>query len=123
AQSADEAARLLHDVATLRAERGQEVQAELVYRRILGMRPDDAVARDKLVGLHRSAERWVELAAALEERTDPRLGGAASVAMLRELAQLYEDKLGRPYQAIETLERLVAVVPDDADAWEAIVRL
>ena len=111
------AAELLMEVAAIRERQGATTRAEAQYRRILGMRPDDGAARGKLEALYRGGQRWIELAASLEERTDPRLGTAAPEAerpaLLRELAQLYDAHLGHPHDAIDTLERLRQLAPTD----------
>ncbi|MBK9033603.1 MAG: tetratricopeptide repeat protein [Myxococcales bacterium] len=111
------AVELLLEVASIRERQGAQPRAEAQYRRILGMRPDDSVARNKLEALYRTGQRWVELAASLEERTDPRLGTAAPEAerpaLLRELAAIYDAHLGHPHDAIDTLERLRQLAPTD----------
>jgi tetratricopeptide (TPR) repeat protein len=127
AHSGEEAAGFLHEVATIHADRGRAHDAEVCYRRILGIKPDDAIARERLVTLHRGAARWAEVAASLEERADPRLGSttpaAERPALLAELAQIYNERLGKPYEAIATLERLVELTPDDIEAYATIAAL
>jgi tetratricopeptide (TPR) repeat protein len=119
AESAVEASELLMDVAAIRSEQKRPRDAEAQLRRVLGMRPDDMAARERLETLYREESRWVELAASLEERTDPRLGMAAPEAergqWLRELAALYTTKLLHPHDAIETLERLRLLQPQDTE--------
>ncbi|MEZ4403769.1 MAG: tetratricopeptide repeat protein [Kofleriaceae bacterium] len=111
------AVELLMEVAAIRERQGETGRAEAQYRRVLGMRPDDRPARAKLESLYRGGQRWVELAASLEERTDPRLGTAAPEAerpaLLRELAAIYDGHLGHPHDAIDTLERLRQLAPTD----------
>jgi tetratricopeptide (TPR) repeat protein len=119
AATARTAAALFMEVAAIREAQGQPQHAERLYRRILGMRPDDRAARTALETMFRDRERWVDLAASLEERTDPRLGAAAPEAerpaLLRELAALYRDQLARPRDALDALERLRTFAPEDAD--------
>lgn len=111
------AVELLMAVAAIREQQGAGPRAEAQYRRILGMRPDDRAARGRLEALYRAGQRWIELAASLEERTDPRLGTAAPEAerpaLLRELAAIYDGQLGHPHDAIDTLERLRTLAPTD----------
>jgi tetratricopeptide (TPR) repeat protein len=127
APSAPAAAALLLEVARLRAEQGRWLDAESLYRRVLSMRPDDALARDRLEAFYRSEGRWVDLVASLEERTDPRLGAAAPPAqrpaLLRELANIYRHQLGRNRDAIDALERLDAQSPNDLDVLEELADL
>src|SRR5690606_7858582 len=63
-----EAAReLLLEVAEIRTLQERPRETEIIYRRILGMRPDDAAVRERLEALYRGERRWVDLAASLEE--------------------------------------------------------
>jgi len=117
AETAQEAADLLMDVAQIRYEQKRPRETEAQLRRILGMLPNDVPARARLEELYRSEGRWVELAASLEERTDPRLGTAAPEAerpqLLRELAAIYTDKIKRAHDAIDAFERLRVLAPAD----------
>lgn len=117
ARTGDRAIDLLMDVAEIHAHRNRLRQTEAIYRRVLGMRPDDALARERLESLYRSEERWDDLCASLEERTNPRLGVAAPEserpALLRELADLYHSKLNRTHDAIDALQRLRELKSED----------
>ncbi|HPH69218.1 MAG TPA: hypothetical protein PLF40_25870, partial [Kofleriaceae bacterium] len=118
------AADLLMEVASIRLQQRRPREAEAQLRRILGIRPDDLAARARLEGLYRQENRWVELAAALEERTDPRLGSAAPTAerpaLLAELAEIYTQRLSRPHDAIETYERLRTLTPSDVGVYQRL---
>ena len=117
AETAHAAADLLMEVATIRFEQKRPRETEAQLRRILGMLPSDEVARARLEQLYRAESRWVELAASLEERTDPRLGTAAPEAeraqLLRDLAAIYTDRINRPHDAIDAFERLRLLAPAD----------
>src|SRR5204863_5789907 len=52
------AADLLMEVGAIRERQGSAARAEQQYRRILGMRPDDAAARGRLEALYRTGQRW-----------------------------------------------------------------
>ncbi len=127
ARTGEAAVNLLMEVGEIRARQGRDAETEATYRRILGMRPDDAVARERLEALYRRADRWVDLAASLEERTDPRLGTAAPEperpALLRELAAMYRDRLGRPHDAIDALNRLRQLAPEDIELLRELAEL
>jgi tetratricopeptide (TPR) repeat protein len=127
ANTAEDAASFLLEVAEIRRRQGRPQETESLFRRVLGMRPDDEQARESLEKLYRDEGRWVDLAASLEERTDPRLGSAAPPAerpaLLRELARVYEENLARPHDAIEALDRLIKLTPDDIDVLERLVEL
>lgn len=127
AGSASEAGELLMEVAKIRTEQNRSRDAETQLRRVLGMRPDDTAARERLEELYRQESRWVELAASLEERTDPRLGTAAPemqrAQLLRELASLYTERLAHPHDAIDTLERLRLLQPADTSVLTSLADL
>ena len=127
AETATAAADLLMEVANIRSEQKKPREAEAQLRRILGMLPGDANARGRLEELYRNEGRWVELAASLEERTDPRLGTAAPEAerpqLLRELASMYTNKLHRPHDAIDAFERLRLLAPADTSVLFSLAEL
>ncbi|ACY16641.1 tetratricopeptide repeat protein [Haliangium ochraceum] len=118
AKTADTAVGLLMEVAEIRARQKRSRETEALYRRVLGMRPRDRTARERLEGLYRSEGRWVDLAASLEERTDPRVGIAVPESerpeLLRELADIYR-RMSRPHDAIDALLRMRDLLPEDVD--------
>jgi len=127
AETAVEAADLLMEVATIRTEQNKPRDAEAQLRRVLGMLPNEAIARSRIEALYRAQGRYVELAASLEERTDPRLGTAAPESeraqLLRELAAIYTDKLTRPHDAIDAFERLRLLAPADTSVLVHLANL
>jgi tetratricopeptide (TPR) repeat protein len=102
---------LHHDAARLHERLGQVAEAEELYRAILRLRSDDPVAIRRVEEICRTQERWEDLANILEQRTgvptEALPNGPERRARLRELAALYEERLERPYEAIDTLEKLV----------------
>lgn len=127
ADTAERAIGLLLDVAAVRVEQGRPRDTETILRRVLGMRPDHAVARQRLENFYRSENRWIDLAASLEERTDPRLGTAAPdserTELLRELVEIYRGKLGRAHDAIDSLLRLRDLLPEDIGVLRDLAEL
>ncbi|MEO8213433.1 MAG: tetratricopeptide repeat protein, partial [Myxococcales bacterium] len=75
-------------------------------------------ALNRLEELTRGQERWVDLAEILERRTEssavPMPPGPARRSKLAELAALYEQHLDKPYEAIDSWERLLAEAAEDA---------
>ena len=143
-----ESAVALHlEVARFRDELGQIDKSEQLYNAILALKSDDVTALDRIEQIYRSQERWGELSNLLERRTsgptEALPHGPERRAKFRELAELYELRLEKPYEAIDTLERFVAETaseedrtsdaPDEEDraasieervtAYEALVRL
>ncbi|MEO8705215.1 MAG: hypothetical protein ABI867_34535, partial [Kofleriaceae bacterium] len=127
AETAAAAADLLMEVASIRTEQKKPKDAEVQLRRILGMLPNDVVSRARLEELYRNEGRWVELAASLEERTDPRLGTAAPESerpqLVRELASIYTQRLNRPHDAIDAFERLRLLAPSDTEVLVQLANL
>ena len=136
----DEAVALHHEVARLREELGQREKAEACYQAILVLKPEDGIALEKLEESLRTQERWGELAALLDKRITGSLEalppGTLRRQRGRELADLYDSRLERPYEAIDAYERYVGSVEEDAlgadhpevvrgnsEALEALTRL
>lgn len=106
-----EAAALLHGAAEACVHGGRLAEAEALYRRILGMLPEDREAPRMLGTLYRQGSRWTDLASLLE-------GYVASLSpddaaeraeVLEDLAVVYQEKLGQPYEAIAALEQAVEI--------------
>ncbi len=127
ARTGEAAAGLIMEVADIRARQQRPRETEAMYRRVLGMRPNDPVARERLESLYRSENRWVDLAASLEERTDHRLGGSAPEqerpTLLRELADIYRRRLNRPHDAIDALLRLRDIMPEEVSVLRELADL
>jgi len=108
---------LHHDAARVRERLGQTDRAEELYRAILRLRSDDPVAIQRVEEICRDQQRWEDLANILEQRTgnptEALPTGPERRARLRELAGLYEERLERPYEAIDTLERLLRESSDE----------
>jgi tetratricopeptide (TPR) repeat protein len=136
----EDAVALEHEVARFREQLGQTAQAEERYQAILLLKPEDPLALNHLEHMYRSAERWDELAGILEKRTTGSLEalppGAERRRRALELAELQEQRLERPYEAIDTLERYVTSIDEDergldnpevtreaGEAYEALARL
>jgi tetratricopeptide (TPR) repeat protein len=131
---------LHHDAARLRERLGQIDKAEELYRAILRLKSDDTAAIQRVEEICREQGRWEDLANVLEKRTsgptEALPHGPERRKRLRELAALYEERLERPYEAIDTLERLLgesseeeraAAEPPSTEetlaAYEALTRL
>ncbi|HEX7499229.1 MAG TPA: tetratricopeptide repeat protein [Polyangia bacterium] len=103
-------------VAHIREELGQVDLAEERYRAVLVLEPSNPEALDRLEDIYRSTERWSELATVLERCAlvnDGRLEGPEIRRKAFELAGLYENRLERPYEAVDTLEKYVASIEEE----------
>jgi tetratricopeptide (TPR) repeat protein len=110
---------LHHEVARFREELGQTDRAEERYHAILALRPEDKKALGRLEEITREQERWPELATILDREIsgplDPLPPGPERRSKLRELAELFEIRLEKPYEAIDGLERLVSEASESSD--------
>jgi tetratricopeptide (TPR) repeat protein len=108
---------LHHDAARLRERLGQTAEAEALYRAILRIKSDDKPAIQRVEEICREQERWEDLANVLDQRTsgptEALPHGPERRRRLRELATLYEERLEKPYEAIDTLERLLGESSDE----------
>ena len=103
-------------VANIREELGQADRAEECYRAVLVREPSNAGALDRLESICRASERWSDLATILERQAlsgDAHLEGAEMRRKAFELAELYEQRLERPYEAVDTLEKYVASIEEE----------
>lgn len=116
----ERAVALHHDVARIRERLGHVEKAEEIYRAILRLKSDDAVALGRVEEISRAASRFGELADVLDKRTSgPTQAlppGPERRAKLRELAALYEEHLEKPYEAVDALERYVSEAAEDGAA-------
>ena len=125
--SADRNVRLHLEVARIHEEAGRAAEAEEQYNAVLAIQPSHEHALGRLEDLYRTTERWSDLAALLERRTAGLLErlppGPRRTSALRELAELYEAKLGKPYEAVDAASRLAQEEPDNPDVFALEARL
>ncbi|MCG5055911.1 MAG: tetratricopeptide repeat protein [Myxococcales bacterium] len=120
----EEAVSIHHDVAAFRERLGQRDLAEARYLAIVNLRSQDRKALDQLEDIYRGAERWADLASLLERRRgELELGPPLRRQKAVELATLYDRRLDRPYEAIDTLERYLTEFDDDPAGPEDPERL
>src|SRR5262249_698715 len=97
------------DGARIREGEGRTDLAEQQYEAVRAIDPSQESGVARLEELFRQSERWSELSGLLERRTAGLLErlptGAQRQAALRELAELYEARLGKPYEAVEAALR------------------
>lgn len=93
-----------------------------LYRATVADWPDDRFAHGALLAALRRAGRWDELATALRAQADGLADGPEVLAALREAAWLYEDRLGRPRDALAVYRALLERAPDDVHGRAGAVR-
>ncbi|MCA8925312.1 MAG: hypothetical protein KDD82_26110, partial [Planctomycetes bacterium] len=94
------------------------------FERALQREPGLVEATEHLVELYRGLERWPELARVLHLRSEQELDDPeGATACLRAAAELEEARLDQPAAAAATLERLLALAPNDEPALRELARL
>jgi tetratricopeptide (TPR) repeat protein len=103
-------------VARIREDLGEADLAEERYRAVLVLEPSSVESLDRLETIYRDTQRWADLASVLERRAlaaGSRVEGAEMRRKAFELAELYEQRLERPYEAVDTLEKYVASIEEE----------
>ena len=105
------------------ARLGDRARAEAAYRKAFEAEPDRRAPIEKLLAIYKEESRFepaVEMLAALATvETSP----AERAKLRREAARLLLEKVNRPLDAIEMLERALDDAPDMIDAFDEQSRL
>lgn len=116
-----ETVRTLRQLAQLQKQLNRFENAVESYRRILEIDAQDTDALLALEGLYEQLENWSELADIL--RTQSVLVETEDFSVAMKLARLQEEKLEDNYEAIATLQRVLAAAPDHITALSSCARL
>ncbi|HSD22085.1 MAG TPA: tetratricopeptide repeat protein [Anaeromyxobacter sp.] len=114
---------ILRERAELADRRKDPDRAVEAWGRLLAAAPGDREALSALRRLHRSRERWGELADVCAEIARRASDPAAREDALREQAAVAEGKLGDPSRAAASWTEVAAIAPHDAEAAAALERL
>ncbi len=109
------------DVCALRL--GDRARAEAAYRKAFEAEPDRRPAIEKLLAMYQEESRFepaVEMLAALAK---VELSPPERAKLRRAAARLLLDKVNRPLEAIEMLERALDDAPEMIDAFDELSRL
>ncbi len=115
---------LLLESAALLDEELEEADAALdTVETLLGEEPEHRRGREMAEDLARRLERWDALVRLLVARAEGEADDEVKIAALREAAGLQERELGEAAAALGSIEALLAVAPDDAEAHADRLRL
>lgn len=115
---------LLRRIASLhRDSRGDRAASGDALERLLQLRPDDRGARDQLIEDRFELGRYEDVASLLEQKIDEALIRSQRLPALRQLAQLYQEKIGDPARTRATLERILELTPKDVDTLSEVARI
>jgi tetratricopeptide (TPR) repeat protein len=106
-----------------RRERKDPQAATATLALLLDLDPEDRTARTALTDDLLALGRWNEAAELIDRRVRDSTSKAEQVPLLRQLGELFEQRLGDNEAAFHNYERLLELVPNDAvalDRMEAI---
>ncbi len=87
-----------------------------VYVEILNLAPRDTHALDALAALYESADRWNELIQVLDRQADTVTEPDAKIGLYFRVADLWTERFGNWNQAVQPLEKVIALDPTHTDA-------
>jgi tetratricopeptide (TPR) repeat protein len=112
------------ELARLAGDRlGDRPTAERAWHIVLEVEPDAAEAFEALTRAARADQRWTDLRALLERRTQVTRDDRVRLTALLELAALEEGTLGEPDRAIAAHRRVLELDPGYLASYHALDRL
>ena len=112
------------DLAIVASERlGDRATAERAWMAVLEVEPDADDAFEALIAAYRGEERWTDLRALLDRRTEVTVDDRVRLQSLLQVAQLEEDVLGQPARAVVAHRRVLELEPSHLDTYRALDRL
>lgn len=106
-----------------RDQRKDPAAVASTLERLLELRPEDRAARDALLAVYLELNRTVEAAALIEQRIEEAKIKSQKLALLGQLAELYEARVGDLERAHETYERVLALSPTDHAVVDKLIAL
>ncbi len=95
-------------------------QAARSYEKVLKLDPADAEALQAMDALYRGTGHWEELIGVFRRRIELAQDGAESEAIYSQMALVYEEKLGKPDEAIAAYREVLALDPTSQVALNAL---
>ncbi|HEY3359783.1 MAG TPA: tetratricopeptide repeat protein [Polyangia bacterium] len=116
-----EAAEIHYRLGRMQAEQmGDAAGALGEYEQALGFDPDHAEAQEAVAAAARERGDYGRAVQILERRAQIVTDTAKKLALLRELADMYKDKLAQPGAAVRFLEEARTLAPQDAGVLEPL---
>jgi tetratricopeptide (TPR) repeat protein len=122
--STESAANVLHRVGDILERRlGQEREAIAAYREVLMLSPSHVGALRALARLYRSRSEWEPLIEVLRADAAGRTSIERQAALLSEVAEIWETRLGDLEHAVEVHEEVLRISPTFGPSARALDRL
>jgi tetratricopeptide (TPR) repeat protein len=99
---------------------GKVDEASKGYVRVLSQNPTDAEALEALDSLYRRTERWADLIGVFRRRIELAVDGDVREALYAQMAEVYEEKLGSPEDAIAAYQEVLALDESSQVALSAL---
>ncbi len=116
--------KILRKLAVLLETELQDVEGAIkTHQEVIEIAPRDADATSALDRLLADANRWSDLAEHLRHQIDGASGTGLEIDLKLRLAQLYETRLDDIDRALDTLEEVAQLAPDNAEARAVLERL
>ena len=120
----EEKAYFLREIATVQRDQLKEpFIAAATYEEIFSILPHDLDAMAALESIYRSNKLWEQLAALLHRKVEHAENAEEARAAKRELGFLYARELSDIPKAIDILEHLLEVMPDDIQLLRQLLEL
>lgn len=120
--SGPEAARYQRRIAEVHERAGDADATKAAFMRALDHDPEDLTALAELRRMHTEAEDWRALVGVLARETTVVAGGE-QVQRYREIATVWEQRIGEPAVAMDAWRKVLDVSADDPTALEHLVGL
>jgi tetratricopeptide (TPR) repeat protein len=107
-------------LAAIEERLGKVDEAAQSYEKVLSLDPSDADALQAMDALYRRTEHWEELIGVFRRRIDLTGDGTEREALYAQMAQVYEERLGKPSEAIAAYREVLALDPTSQVALGAL---
>jgi tetratricopeptide (TPR) repeat protein len=122
--STESAAGVLFRVGEILEQRmGQELEAVAAYHEVLTLSPAHVGALRALARLYRARSEWESLIEVLRAEAATRATPDRQAALLCEVAEIWETRLGEPDRAVEVQEEILRIIPGFEASLRALDRM
>jgi tetratricopeptide (TPR) repeat protein len=107
-------------LASIEERLGKVDEAASSYEKVLALDPSDGEALQAMDALYRRTGHWEELIGVFRKRIELAQDGGDREAIYAQMAQVYEEKLGKPDDAIAAYREVLALDPTSQVALHSL---